>query len=159
MVTPLPKSQGDQRDKPLSFRPHHFMCANGFEGKGYSPGFVENFSALVDRLRGDKGDDVLIQVVSYTDDICRPCPHRRQTLCAKQALIESLDQRHLKALGLSFGQVISWGEAKRRIVKFVTDEAFEPLCQGCGWQKEGICLKALRRLRHELNTKTEKDGL
>ena len=36
----------------LKFRPHHFLCTLGFQGKGYSPGFVANFQAIADRLRG-----------------------------------------------------------------------------------------------------------
>lgn len=133
----------------IYYRPHHFMCTNGFEGKGYSSTFVENFSRIADRLRSKGGDDVLIQVVDTTDDICRPCPRRRDSLCEKQAFIAALDQRHLKALRLSVGQVISWGEAKKRIVEHISDEAFGPLCQGCEWQDMGICQKALRRLRQE----------
>ena len=27
----------------LQFRPHHFLCAFCFQGKGYSPEFIENF--------------------------------------------------------------------------------------------------------------------
>lgn len=135
------------------YRPHHFMCTNGFEGKGYSPTFVENFSAIADRLRGESGDDVLIQVVGTTDDICRPCPRRRDSLCEKQAFIADLDQRHLKALKLSVGQVISWGEAKKRIIDHISDETFGPLCQGCEWQDMGVCIKALRQLRQEHSKK------
>lgn len=141
-MTPHEKSLG-----LIYFRPHHFMCTNGFEGKGYSPTFVENFSAISDRLKNKGGDDVLIQIVETTDDICRPCPHRQGSLCEKQAFIADLDQRHLKALKLSIGQVVSWGEAKKRIVDYISDEAFSPLCRGCEWQDMGICIKALRRLR------------
>ena len=133
---------------PLQFRPHHFLCANGFEGKGYSPDFVYNFADIVAELRGPQGDQVLLQVVTGADDICQPCPHRREKSCTKQALIESLDQRHLEALRLTEKQVLSWGHVKERIKSYVSDSVFDSMCRGCGWQSEGMCLKALQQLRH-----------
>ena len=31
----------------LTMRPHHALCALFFEGKGYSPAFIENMTALL----------------------------------------------------------------------------------------------------------------
>ena len=33
--------------KPLRYRPHHFLCSLGFEGKGYSDAFTANMEAIV----------------------------------------------------------------------------------------------------------------
>tara|TARA_A100000171_G_scaffold52680_1_gene72346 strand:- start:1260 stop:1688 length:429 start_codon:yes stop_codon:yes gene_type:complete len=132
---------------PVRFRPHHFLCANGFQGKGYSSSFVENFSAIVDRLRGPAGGEIPFVIVEETDDICHPCPHRRGKKCSKQILIDSLDKRHASVLDLKVGQKLTWGEAQQKIIKYVTDDIFQEICHGCFWQKEGMCLKALRNLR------------
>ena len=42
----------------LSFRPHHFLCTLGFEGKGYSDAFTRNMAEIADalRARGAVGD-------------------------------------------------------------------------------------------------------
>ena len=56
------------------YRPHHFLCTLGFQGKGYSPDFVKNFSEIADVLRGEDGDEQLIKVIKNCDDICRACP-------------------------------------------------------------------------------------
>lgn len=133
----------------LTYRPHHFLCSLGFQGKGYSDGFTENMAQIVvDTLRAPGGDDTLIEVTGATDDICGPCPKRRGTLCTEQAKIAALDARHARALGLFVGSRLSWGEAKRRIVKRVPPGSLQTLCQGCQWLELGLCEKALTRL-HE----------
>ena len=105
------------------FRPHHFLCALGFRGKGYSPEFVKGFQAVVDRLRAPEGDAELIEVVESTDTICEPCPHRRGNLCETEGKIRSIDAAHARVLGLRGGDRLTWGEAKDRIVAGFTVEA------------------------------------
>ncbi len=128
---------------PLQFRPHHFLCALGFRGKGYSDRFVENFQTLVDQLRGPQGDQVQIKVVSQTDSICEPCPHKRDRSCAEQVKIQTLDEAHLSALGLKVGQHLNWGEVKVRIKERLSVERFHRICQNCSWKAMGVCEAAL----------------
>lgn len=131
----------------ITYRPHHFLCSLGFAGKGYSDGFTENMSQIVvDTLRAPGGDDALIEVTGATDDICGPCPKRRGTLCTEQAKIAALDTRHARALRLFVGTRLSWGEAKRRIVKHVPPGSLQTLCQGCQWLELGLCETALAKL-------------
>lgn len=132
---------------PVRYRPHHFLCSLGFEGKGYSPDFTANMSGIVDdRLRAEGGDDVVIEVVGAADDICVPCPKRRGELCEAQNRIAPLDARHARALGLFLGTRITWGEAKRRMVKRVPPGSLASLCAGCPWLELGVCEAALERL-------------
>lgn len=125
----------------IRYRPHHFLCTVGFQGKGYSPDFVKNFSAIKEGL----ADDTLITLVDETDDICAPCPHKRDKLCTKQEMISSLDQRHSEALGFTSGQTLSWGEAKNRLKKLSLDD-FHRICAGCNWKELGVCEAALKAL-------------
>lgn len=135
---------------PIQFRPHHFLCTLGFEGKGYSQEFVRNFQALADRLRRDPaGDSVVLEVVGRTDSICAPCPNRQGSLCSTQQKIQSLDDAHAQVLGLKPGDRLTWGEAKARIAARMTDERFDSACAPCGWKALGICKLALDRLREE----------
>ena len=134
-------------DVLVRYRPHHILCSVGFQGKGYSEGFTENMSGIVDgRLRAKGGDDVQIEIVGATDDICAPCPKRRGKLCESQEKIATLDARHARALGLFVGTTISWAEAKRRVLKRVPPGALAQLCAGCQWLEYGMCEKALSRL-------------
>ena len=98
---------------PVTFRPHHFLCSLGFQGKGYSDAFTANMSGIViDRLRAPGGDDTVIEVTGATDDICAPCPKRRDTLCTEQDKIAALDRRHARALGLFVGSTLTWGRSQ-----------------------------------------------
>lgn len=140
----------------LRFRPHHFLCTLGFQGHGYSEEFVRNYRELADSLRRDpeSGDHVRIEVVSSTDSICAPCPNRSGSLCATEQKIRSLDDAHAAVLGISPGQVVSWGEAKRRIAERMTDEAFDRACAPCSWKSMGVCAAALKELQSHAQGKT-----
>lgn len=131
----------------LYFRPHHFLCAIGFQGMGYSPKFVKNFKKIMDRLTGLDGDSQMIEVVSHTDIICSPCPRRRGKSCLDQSKISILDQAHKDALGLNDGDCLTWGEAKSRIASRVSLETFHNICASCQWKSLGVCEKALRDLK------------
>lgn len=137
-------------DRPLRFRPHHFLCSLGFQGKGYSEEFTANMARIVmDGLRMPGGDATPIEVVGAADDICAPCPKRDGNLCALQKRVALLDQRHARALGLFSGDRLSWGEARRRIVRRVPPGALGQLCKGCQWLQLGLCETALADLHED----------
>lgn len=134
---------------PIRFRPHHFLCALGFQGAGYSPAFTANMSDIVDgRLRDAGGENIKITVTFVADSICTPCPERRGLGCVKINTIKQLDERHAKALGLRDGDCISWGEALKRIKANVKPGSLSTLCQNCQWLDLGACEGALERLHN-----------
>lgn len=142
----------------LRFRPHHFLCSLGFQGKGYSDGFTANMDAIVNgRLRADGGDQVEIEVIRHTDDICCPCPKRIDTKCQNQEGIEALDRQHLTALDLRYGQTLTWGEAEATIRRKVRPRDLNTICAGCQWLSYGLCETALRDLHDRLDL--EDDGV
>lgn len=128
----------------IFFRPHHFLCALCFQGNGYSPQFIANFSELMQLLNSENGDDKEIEVVDETDSICSPCPHRREKSCTSQEKILKLDKGHAQVLGIKAGEKITWGEAKKRISECMTMENFHQVCAPCDWKKLGICEGVLK---------------
>ncbi|SEM09055.1 hypothetical protein SAMN05443999_112105 [Roseovarius azorensis] len=137
-------------DAPLRFRPHHFLCALGFAGKGYSDVFTANLvHIVVDRLRAEGGDQTLVEVVDAADDICAPCPKRRGLLCETQDRIVTLDARHALALGLCAGDRLTWGAAQVRMKSSVPPGSLATLCAGCQWLDLGLCEAALLRLHSD----------
>ncbi len=121
------------------------MCTLGFQGKGYSKVFVDNYATIVSQLNSDP--DTLIEVVSHLDNICQACPHQtKNDLCNSQAKIEKLDAVHQKILGLVVGQVISWRQAKKRITDRMSVSKFHSACEGCEWKGLGVCETALKNL-------------
>lgn len=134
-------------DRPVRYRPHHFLCSLGFEGKGYSADFTANMTAIVmGRLRAAGGDATVIQVVGAADDICTPCPKRRGTHCTSQDKIRRLDRAHAHALDLAPHEHLTWGAAKARIRAMVAPGSLKSLCEGCEWEPLGLCEAALARL-------------
>tara|TARA_R110002095_G_scaffold144487_5_gene124932 strand:+ start:1314 stop:1724 length:411 start_codon:yes stop_codon:yes gene_type:complete len=126
----------------IKYRPHHFFCTLGFQGKGYSREFIKNFSTIKQNLT----DETVIKVTTKTDDICAPCPHRRGTLCEKQSKIEALDRAHSTALDVFEGDEITWREAKKRLASFSLEDHHR-ICKGCQWLDDGLCAQALHDLK------------
>ncbi|MGY6695245.1 MAG: DUF1284 domain-containing protein [Roseinatronobacter sp.] len=131
---------------PIQFRPHHFLCALGFQGKGYSDVFTANLARIVDGLRAPGGDQTEIVVTGSADSICTPCPHRRGATCAKAAKIAALDHRHAAALRIAKGDRLTWEDAKARIRLYVAPGALKVLCDGCQWYDLGLCERSLSAL-------------
>lgn len=131
----------------IHFRPHHFLCALCFKGNGYSPSFVENFSDIMRYLNSIEGENTLIEVVGITDSICAPCPSKRDHHCISQKKISRLDKAHEKILSIQPGDVISWKDAKQRILDKMTLEKFHKACAPCEWKKLGWCEETLNNIK------------
>jgi hypothetical protein len=129
-------------------RPHHVLCAIGWQGKGYSPEFSANMDAIVrDRLRADPQTPVVFTFGA--DAICGPCPSRRGTGCAADARVRALDQAHAEALGLRPGQRMSWAEAQGRAISRLGPADLDRICAGCQWLGLGLCQSALAGLQQK----------
>lgn len=136
------------RSHMLHFRPHHFLCSLGYQGKGYSTQFTANMDRIVvDHLHAPAGFDTRIRIVGLSDDICAPCPHRRGDSCEKAEKITALDKRHADQLELQDGQVVTWNQARERIRERVTPQLLDTLCAGCEWLNAGMCKQAVAQLR------------
>lgn len=127
----------------ILFRPHHFLCALCFQGKGYSPAFVKNFQAIMDSLNQHEGGETPIRVVRITDSICAPCPHRQAASCATESSTQALDHRHATALEITDGETLTWNEAKQRIRENISLDVFHQTCKDCEWKASGMCEQAL----------------
>lgn len=127
----------------LKFRPHHFLCTLGFQGKGYSPNFVDNFIRIKQQLESPCGDETLIEVTNGQDQICQACPLDKGKRCQNQEKIVRLDHAHKTILDLHWGQRLTWGEAKSRMQRLISSEKFNQICDCCYWKNLGICRKAL----------------
>jgi uncharacterized protein len=136
----------------IKLRPHHFLCTIGFEGKGYSPSFVDNYTALKNEL--ESSPETQVEVTIVTDSVCSACPSKRETLCESQEKIETLDQAHQKILDLKAGQTMTWKEAKMLIKNRFTRENMEVACASCSWKPLGMCERALDRLKSEVPSST-----
>lgn len=165
-------SQDDNNREIIRFRPHHFMCTLSFRGKGYSLGFIKNYKKIVEKLNNNTSltpleklsadekfavntgdlnvqpsENIIIEVVQYMDDICKPCPNRLDdTICKIQDKISKLDARHAEILNIKAGDRMSWTQAKNLIKEKMSIDKFNSACAGCRWKPYGLCEESLRAL-------------
>jgi hypothetical protein len=119
----------------------------GFQGKGYSLPFIENFKKIADYLGSPEGENHVIHITRFSDSICEPCPNRSGATCSTEEKIQNLDFAHQKALKLDDIHEITWLDAKERIKNHLTIEKFHEICKPCEWKALGVCEKALIELK------------
>lgn len=116
----------------VALRPHHGLCAQFFEGKGYSEGFVENMAAVLQALDSDPSRPVRLRCEA--DVICARCPHNRKGACESGQKVRAYDAAVLRLCALREGDVLSWGEycarAKERII---APGRLRQVCGDCEW--------------------------
>ncbi|WP_445491389.1 DUF1284 domain-containing protein [Niallia sp. 03133] len=130
-------------------RGHHLLCVHGFQGMGYSPGFVKKMQEVVTAIR-DENIDFPIKVVEGLDETCFYCPHSREGICnAPKAndFVLDLDRKVMKHLGIEKDQIYQKNELVSLVAKMVSPDDLDFLCQGCSWLSYGICKKGISDLR------------
>lgn len=121
----------------MDLRPHHLLCTQGYSGKGYSDGFVENMNQLTARLRS--GEPVTIRLTFSTDDLCTSCPHMLGTdLCDTNEKVKRFDRKVVEYFQLEEKEYI-YQELVEKIRREITPEMLEDICDGCGWYPVSAC--------------------
>lgn len=126
---------------PTSLRGHHLLCVQRFKGLGYSPEFVANMAAVIERLNADVSGRVRLS--DAPDEICRCCPHLGDGACRDDGEGAELkraaqDRLALEAFGLTLGEELAWAEVLRRL--HLQDDAWlSEVCGSCQWFQEGTC--------------------
>lgn len=121
----------------MDLRPHHLLCTQGYSGKGYSDGFVENMNQLTARLRS--GEPVKIHLTFSTDDLCTCCPHMLgEDLCDTNEKVKRFDRKVVEYFQLEEKEYI-YQELVDKIRREITQEMLADICGGCGWYPVSAC--------------------
>lgn len=126
----------------LHLRAHHAMCILNYRGKGYSMEFVKNMDSIVAALN----DDVLVSIEKKADRVCAACQNRTDVSpsnpvgCKFMDKVARYDAGLMELLSLNEGDVLSWGELKKRVRNEVFHDKLAMVCGDCEWFN--ICLKA-----------------
>ena len=96
------------------FRGHHIVCTSLYEGKGYSGAFCENMTAVVERLRKDPDEELLL--VAEPDMICANCPNRTETneCVHNHNRVVNKDRRVIEFFGLEENRVYTDVQTRTR---------------------------------------------
>lgn len=134
----------------LSIRPHHGLCLQFFEGKGYSDVFAAHMWQIQKLL--EKGSRVLI--TENADEICGKCPNLNNGICTADDKVKRFDKRVMEICGLKEGICLSWNEFSELVQKkIVLAAGRNTVCPDCQWT--WICRKKeedFRQLEFEKNS-------
>ena len=123
-----------------SIRPHHMLCLQFFEGKGYSEAFVANMLAVKEKL--EEGNP-LVEIVTGADDLCRKCPNYAYGKCKNEDEILEHDRRVAKAAD-SLENLNTWEHIKETMyTEIINKNKVKEVCVQCRWSD--ICFKKAER--------------
>ncbi|TMW70670.1 DUF1284 domain-containing protein [Alteribacter natronophilus] len=137
-------------------RGHHLLCVHGFQGMGYSPGFVKRMDEIVTQIR-DEDQDFGIRVLVDLDDACQVCPHNGGTHCAaspgSDAHVKGLDTRAVEHLKLKPGKLYRKSKLVEWTARMVKPDDLDHICRGCSWLSHGVCKAGIEKLNQEWREK------
>lgn len=123
----------------MRLRPHHLLCTQGYSGKGYNEAFVKNMDVIVEKLRSN--EEVEIELVFNTDDLCSCCPHRLgDDLCETNEQVKRFDQKVVDYFKLKEGKYI-YTTLVNKIAQEMTEEIMKDICCDCSWFQISSCKK------------------
>ena len=107
-------------------RPHHGMCFQFYEGKGYSADFTDHMGRVIKELETDSEQYVVLK--AETDIVCENCPNNEGGVCTTQDKVLRYDKAVLRACGLVDGSEISF----TKFIGLVKDIRGD-ICGDCSW--------------------------
>ena len=123
----------------IILRPHHLLCTQGFEGKGYNNEFASRMSLLVNRFRSEKETEIRISF--STDDLCSHCPNKvSEGVCASQEKVKELDKKVIQNFGLE-EKDYCYQELIKEIDSKMAPSLLDNICGKCEWYKSSLCKK------------------
>ena len=115
----------------MNVRPHHALCARFFVGRGYDDAFVDGMYRTLSSLGSD---GARVTLTDGCDAICAACPHNLCGVCETDEKVRSIDARAIEALGLSFGDTLSWRDLQTRVKdKILAPGKLSGVCRDCEW--------------------------
>ena len=113
-------------------RPHHGMCFQFYEGKGYSEEFTGHMGRVIRELEADPSQTV--RLTAGTDVVCGHCPNNTDGLCTSQEKVARYDREVLEACGLADGEELSYEQFIALVRERVIDTGRRSrICGDCSW--------------------------
>ena len=129
-------------------RPHHGMCFQFYEGKGYSADFTDHMGRVIRELEANPGQKVVLK--AETDIVCRNCPNNEGGICITQEKVQRYDETVLRACGLKVGSEISFAEFIGLVrEKIINAGIRRDICGDCSW--DYICREKKSRYEKSEN--------
>lgn len=121
----------------IKLRPHHLLCTQAYEGKGYSDDFTKNMTLITNRLRSEK--NIAVQIVFWTDDICAKCPNMAgENCCVSDEKVQTFDTKVCAYFGIE-EKIYIYQEITGQIHSKMTAEIMDDICGVCAWYAVSAC--------------------
>ena len=122
-------------DATIKLRPHHSVCAQFFEGKGYSDRFTAHMRSILSEL---KGTDAFVTLTDECDCICAECPNQIGGVCTSDEKVKGIDRRAVNKMDLDFGETVRWSRLCGLAVQTIIQPGLlRDVCGNCEWI--GLC--------------------
>ncbi len=122
----------DMLTMTFPLRPHHGMCFQFYQGKGYSTSFVTHMDQLLQELQADPL--TMVRMCVGADLVCGHCPHLHGKVCDSDERVLRYDRDVLKACGLHDGEEISYTSFIARIKeRIILPGMRSKICGDCNW--------------------------
>lgn len=113
-------------------RPHHGLCFQFYEGKGYSKDFTDHMGKVIQDMNNDPSQKIKLKV--DIDIVCKNCPNNEDGICTTADKVEKYDKRVLEACGLKEGDEISYAEYIKLVKEKIIDTGKRSdICKDCMW--------------------------
>ena len=125
----------------IVLRPHHLLCTQTYDGKGYNADFVRNMTLITGRLRSESG--IAVDIVFSADDLCAKCPNMQEAdLCKDSAKVKRYDEKVANYFGIQQKSYI-YREIVAEINVKMTAQMLEDICSDCAWYSVSGCRERL----------------
>ncbi|AFD00147.1 hypothetical protein Mtc_1393 [Methanocella conradii HZ254] len=141
--------EAQKKFKGIPLRAHHLLCILGFQGIGYTAGFIRNFQKV--KRMVEQHPELEIEVVDSCDVICIACPNMQSGECYRSGLkynqkVKDIDHRVMERLGIKPGSRFKASELYGLIKEKIKPEDIQEICRGCEWLDLGFCPRGLASL-------------
>lgn len=116
----------------IVLRPHHGMCFQFYEGKGYSEDFTDHMGKIIKMM--ENAPDTMIKVNACTDEVCSSCPNNSEGICKSNEKVLRYDNNVLKACHISDGVSIRYRDFIDLVKSRIIDTGSRSkICGDCEW--------------------------
>ncbi len=120
----------------IKLRPHHLMCTQSYEGRGYSPEFVKNMDAITQELRHTQHPK--IKITFQPDILCSLCPNRKDGGCISNDHVLSFDEKVVYYFNIEEKEY-DYKELIQKMRRESTPEMVKDICGTCSWYRKNAC--------------------
>ncbi len=120
----------------MVLRPHHGMCFQFYEGKGYSAEFTDHMGRVIRTLC--ERPEMPVRLTCSADAVCEHCPNNDGGTCKSADKVKRYDAAVLDACGLSEGDTLPYADFAARVTERILDAGLRrSICGDCEW--DAIC--------------------